>query len=246
MQISPDFSTAGLALAVPLLGYVLAEGLVGKRSHERMLRDRDRDPNALTRMFRVWIACAWASAAAALAVLAVSPGAVPSDLGLRLPADPSTTLGMVAGATLVVAVIALLTRRSGGLPAQRALPARRALADMHPRTPAERRWALAMAVTAGVCEEIVYRGLLIALGVGVLGLGVETAAALALALFVLGHLYQGRRGMLLVTVAGFSLTYLYLSTGSLVLPIAVHVIVDVMALVVLPSLSARRTAPAAG
>ncbi|MEV5824353.1 CPBP family intramembrane glutamic endopeptidase [Spirillospora sp. NPDC052242] len=240
MQISPDFSTLGLVLSVPLLGYVLAEGLVGKRSHERMLRRRDTDPLALTRMFRLWIACAWASTAAALGVLAVSPGVAPSDLGLRLPADPSTTLGMIAGAAFAVTLIALATRLRGGAPAQPALSA------MHPRTPGERGWALAMAVTAGVCEEIVYRGLLIALGVGVLGLGPKTAAALALALFVLGHAYQGPRGMLLVAVAGYSLTYLYLSSGSLVLPIVVHVLIDVLGMVVLPAASARRTAPAAG
>ncbi|MFD0902899.1 CPBP family intramembrane glutamic endopeptidase [Actinomadura sediminis] len=239
MQISPDFSTLGLALSVPLLGYVLAEGLVGKRTHERMTRRRDTDPKALTRMFRVWIACAWASTAAALAVLAVSPGVVPSDLGLRLPADPSTTLGMIAGAALAVTLIAAATRFRGGAPAQPALAA------MHPRTAAERGWALAMAVTAGVGEEIVYRGLLIALGVGVLGLDPKAAAALALALFVLGHAYQGLRGMLLTAVAGYSLTYLYLTTGSLALPITVHVFIDVMALVVLPSIASRRTAAAA-
>ncbi len=84
------------------------------------------------------------------------------------------------------------------------------------------------------------------LGVGVLGLGPKTAAALALALFVAGHAYQGWRGMLLVAVAGYSLTYLYLSSGSLVLPIAVHVLIDVMAMVVLPAVATRRTAPAAG
>ncbi|RSN48372.1 CPBP family intramembrane metalloprotease [Actinomadura sp. WAC 06369] len=240
MHISPDFSTLGLALSVPLLGYVLAEGLVGKRSYDRMLRRRDTDPKALTRMFRLWVACAWVSAAAALAVLAVSPGAAASDLGLRLPADPSTTLGMIAGAALAVTLIAFATRFRKDVPAQPALT------GMHPRTPAERGWALAMAVTAGVCEEIVYRGLLIALGVGVLGLGPKTAAALALALFVAGHAYQGWRGMLLVAVAGYSLTYLYLSSGSLVLPIAVHVLIDVMAMVVLPAVATRRTAPAAG
>ncbi|MFV2177204.1 CPBP family intramembrane glutamic endopeptidase [Actinomadura sp. LOL_016] len=234
MQITPDFSTLGLVLSVPLLGYVLAEGPIGKRSYERMLRRREDDPRALTRMYRTWVVLAWASAAAALAVLAVSPGAAPSDLGMSLPADPSTTLGMIVGVAFAMVLVTLLTRRSG---------VRRTVLDMHPRTPAERRWALAMAVTAGVCEEIVYRGLLIALGVGVLGLGVTTAAALALAVFVLGHLYQGWRGMLLVAAAGYSLTYLYLSSGSLVLPIAVHVLIDVMALVVLPTLS-RRPAPA--
>ena len=103
-----------------------------------------------------------------------------------------------------------------------------------------------MAVTAGVCEEIVYRGFLIALGVGVLGLGTTPAALLALALFVAGHLYQGWRSMFLIALVGGALTRLYLTTGSLVLPIIVHALIDIMAMVVLPALDDRRTVKAAG
>ena len=62
----------------------------------------------------------------------------------------------------------------------------------------------ALAVTAGVCEEIVFRGLLIAVGVHVLGLPLPVAAGLALALFAIGHLYQGPRGMIAVTLFGLA------------------------------------------
>lgn len=239
MNISPDFSTPGLALSIPLVAYVLAEGVIGKRTHERMERRRAQDPKALTGMFRTWIACAWGSAAVALGVLAVSPGAALSDLGLRLPDDLSRTFGIIAGAAIGMTAMALIVRRYGPAVQQDAVT------SMHPRTAAERGWAAAMSVTAGICEEIVYRGFLIALGVGVLGLDVKPAALLALALFVLGHLYQGRQGMLLVGLTGGGLTYLYLSTGSLVLPIVVHAVIDIMALVVIPALAPRRTVQAA-
>ncbi len=102
-----------------------------------------------------------------------------------------------------------------------------------------------MAVTAGVCEEIVYRGLLIAFGVGVLGLSTTAAAALALAVFVAGHFYQGWKGMVVVALLGFWLTTVYLSTGSLLLPILVHVMIDVRGLVCMPAPD-RKTVGQAG
>ena len=48
---------------------------------------------------------------------------------------------------------------------RRGRPLQNAVTEMHPRTPTERSWTLAMAVTAGVCEEVVYRRFLIAIDV---------------------------------------------------------------------------------
>ncbi|MBE1533864.1 CPBP family intramembrane glutamic endopeptidase [Actinomadura algeriensis] len=240
MNITPDFSVLGLALTVPLMGYVLAEGIIGKRSYDRMQRRRDEDPKALTGMYRTWIAGAWGSVALVLAVLAVSPGIAPSDLGLNLPAEASETLGMIAGVAFAMTVVALAIGLRGGL------PQRQGATGLQPRTTAERWWAAAMSVTAGVCEEIVYRGFLIAFGVGVLGLETTPAALLALALFAAGHLYQGWQSMFLIALVGGALTRLYLTTGSLVLPIIVHALIDIMAIVVLPALNGRRSAETAG
>ncbi|TDC65299.1 CPBP family intramembrane metalloprotease [Actinomadura sp. GC306] len=241
MEITPDFSALGLVLTVPLIGYVLVEGLVGKRTYDRMLQDRDRDPAALARMLRVWIALSWAATAVAVAVLAVSPGTAAADLGLRPPDDPSATISLLVAAGLGLLFAGLFL----GWNARRGKPLQGAITEMHPRTPTERAWMLGMAVTAGICEEVVYRGFLIAVGVGVLGLDVKVAAGLALALFVLGHAYQGWRGMFPVAAAGFGLTYLYLSTGSLLAAVAVHIAIDVLALVVVPMFTARPETPAA-
>jgi membrane protease YdiL (CAAX protease family) len=40
--------------------------------------------------------------------------------------------------------------------------------------------------------------------------------------------------MLMVTLAGFGLTMLYVKTGSLVLPIVVHALVDMRSLLLIP------------
>lgn len=89
-------------------------------------------------------------------------------------------------------------------------------------------------MTAGVTEEIVYRGLLIAVGMGAFGLSENVAALAALAVFVAGHLYQGWRGMLAVTLIGFGLTALYLRTGSLLMPILLHALIDLRGLLLFP------------
>lgn len=230
MEISPDFSAPGLVLAVPLIGYILTEWLLGKRTFERMVHDRPRDPMALVRMFRIWIAGPWAAVAAVFAIFALSPGIAASDLGLALPDEASTTAGILAVAVLVLPLTALALRWA----ARAGRPVQTASTEMHPRTATERWWALGMAVTAGICEEVVYRGFLIAVGVGVLGLDLHVAAGAALLLFVLGHLYQGWQALLPVFAAGYALTYLYVTTGSLLAPIALHIAIDVVAMVIVP------------
>ncbi|MFB4311311.1 CPBP family intramembrane glutamic endopeptidase [Actinomadura sp. GTD37] len=242
MEISPDFSAFGLVLTVPLIGYVLVEWLVGKLSYDRMVRDRDRDPKALVRMFRMWIAMAWASALAVLAVLVASPGVAASDLGLALPDEPGRAAGMFIAIAVAAPLVLFFLRRESRKSVPRV--AQSAVTEMHPRTSTERWYTLGMSVTAGVCEELVYRGFLIAFGVGVLGLGVKTAAGAALVLFVIGHLYQGWRGVLPVAAIGYLLTYLYVTSGSLLVPVGLHVAIDVFALVVVPMV-AGRTAQAA-
>ncbi|MDL4820360.1 CPBP family intramembrane glutamic endopeptidase [Actinomadura opuntiae] len=237
MRISPDFSPLGLVLAVPLIGYVLAEGLWGKRSYDRMRQRRDQDPYALIGMFRRWISGSWWAAALAVLTLLVSPGVHLSDIGVRAPEEPSVAIGAVGAMVVALPLLAWLfyrSARAGRSPAKNSQ-----IKEMLPRTSTERRYALAMAVTAGVTEELVYRGFLIALGVDVLGLSVTMAGALALALFTIGHVYQGWAGMVLVAAVGYSLTYLYLSSGSLLLPVCLHIFIDVLSMVVVPWATAR-------
>lgn len=242
MRISPDFSALGLALAVALAAYLaVGESIHGKRSYERLRRTRGTDPKALTRLYARWISGSWAWVAVVGAVLLASPGVAPSDLGLTAPDDLGGALGTVTGIGVAILVSTLALRRwarSG-----RKVPGQDAFAELLPRTRAERGYALAMAVTAGVCEEIVFRGLLIALGVGALGLDPRPAAVLALAVFTLGHLYQGWKGMAAVAAVGWLLSSLYLATGSLLAPIVAHILIDVRGLVLTPAPARRPAEP---
>ncbi|MFF0312424.1 CPBP family intramembrane glutamic endopeptidase [Streptosporangium sp. NPDC004379] len=223
-----------LVLAAALVVHLaLVSPWLGRRSYARLERERDRDGRILVRMFTAWTAELWALAATALLVVGLSPELDLAGVGFVLPADAETTAGMLVGLTIASAVVVLVTVRMTR--AGRPVPGQAAFRAMLPRTPAERRGAVALSVSAGICEEIVYRGLLIALGTSVLGLPLPVAAGLALAVFVAGHLYQGWRGMAMVAVAGLGLTLLYLNTGSLLLPIVLHAVADIRSLLLTPA-----------
>ena len=99
-------------------------------------------------------------------------------------------------------------------------------AALVPATTRERLLWAAVAISAGVCEEIVFRGWLLATLHGIAGLnGTELIVAAAL-IFGLGHAYQGITGVVLTGLAGAFFCVLYLSTGSLLTPILVHAAID--------------------
>ncbi len=93
-----------------------------------------------------------------------------------------------------------------------------------PTNARESRAFAALAVTAGICEEVLYRGYLLYY----LRLWLPGAAAVGAAIVVFGlaHAYQGARGILLTMLAGGAAMALYLLTGSLVAPMVLHATVD--------------------
>ncbi|MEU6412583.1 CPBP family intramembrane glutamic endopeptidase [Microbispora sp. NPDC046933] len=244
MSITASFSTPGLLLTVALTAYLaFVAPWLGKRQYDRLARRRAHDPRALVHAYRLWIAEEWIWVGVTALILVLSPGLDPADLGFAMPGHLDQVAGAVVGMTCAIVIGTLLLRRLAR--SGRAVPGQSAVTELLPRTAAERWHGLAMAVTAGVCEEIVYRGLLIALGVGVLGLSTAAAAALALAVFVAGHFYQGWKGMIVVTLLGLWLTSVYLSTGSLLLPIVAHVLIDVRGLVLMPAPAGKTVGEAA-
>ena len=232
----PAFSAPALVLVGLITAYlILVEPLWGKRVFEVLERDRDTDPGAYVRFFGIGMAVFWGlTGLTALAVL-LSPGVEWAHLGLHGEIDWGTFAGILVGFAAAAVVFTLLARR-------KAAPASPALDPILPRTARERRCAVATSVTAGVCEEIIFRGLLIAVGVS-LGLPLYVAAGLALAVFTFAHLYQGAKNLLFVGLIGFALTYLYLSTGNLIVPIIVHVLVDLRALLLTPRPEPQKSGP---
>ena len=94
-----------------------------------------------------------------------------------------------------------------------------------PHTRADLAWWMVVSLSAGFCEEFIFRGYLIWVLEPTLGLWF--AAAVSLTAFAMAHAYQGARGMVAVGVVGGLFTFIVLVFGSLVAAIAVHTLIDV-------------------
>jgi membrane protease YdiL (CAAX protease family) len=91
---------------------------------------------------------------------------------------------------------------------------------------------VALACTAGVSEEFLYRGFLIAVFVRLFAdstLSVWIAALLSSALFGIGHLYQGKRGIITTFIVGILFSAIRIWSGSLVPAMVAHAAVDLVA-----------------
>ena len=216
-------------LAVLLAAYlVLGQAVVGVWSHERFRRG-EADPGARLRRYRRTAAVECTLVAVSLALVALAPRLDLADIGVRWPRPSAYTAVGVVGLVLSVALLLGLRRRVDG--------GARVLAPVEvtallPRTPAERRAFAGLAVTAGVCEEVLYRGVLLAIAAALLpGLTPWRLVLVSTLAFAVAHTYQGVAGMLTAAVLGGSLAVLYLGSGSLLLPILYHVLVNLRILV---------------
>jgi membrane protease YdiL (CAAX protease family) len=162
---------------------------------------------------------------------------VPAELlPLRRPliavAEPASyvdaaAIGIAAGEIVLVAL--LLVQRSRGQGAGMPIGG----AGLMPRDIGELRWAALLAVTSGVVEELFFRLLLplvVAMGTGSAVVGLAVAAAA----FAAVHRYQGWRGMAATGAVGLVLAAVYLGSGFFWLAVAVHVAINLNALVVRP------------
>lgn len=96
--------------------------------------------------------------------------------------------------------------------------------EVLPHTRDELRWFGAVSLTAGFCEEFLYRGCFI--WVFAPWLGWWGAAALSLPFFAVAHLYQGWNGVLRTGLVGAILTLVVAIFDSLWPAIALHALLD--------------------
>lgn len=103
-----------------------------------------------------------------------------------------------------------------------------------PVSSSERRWWILLSISAGICEEIYFRGFMPQFLSGQLhgGWAMAPVGAWLLSSLVFGlcHLYQGAAGILRTAVAGLMFSVLAVLTGNLLLPIVLHVLIDLAVL----------------
>ena len=235
-----EFGPAALAAVVVAGCLVLGEPLVGHVLHRRF-EGRLRVAGGARRSFyRRLLVLEWGLALVAVAVWVAAPGVGAAAVGLRWPQRwPGALTTAAVLVVLVLVVVSTRALRSGALleaarePRPRSGEGRHAEPPVHatlallPRTPGERRLFTVVGVTAGICEEWLYRGFFLAV-VGALTGGLPTAVLVlvAAAAFGLAHAYQGVLGVVTTGVLGGVLAALYLQTGSLLLPVLLHTAID--------------------
>jgi membrane protease YdiL (CAAX protease family) len=175
-------------------------------------------------LYRQILALQWSLAALVVLLWAVFRRPW-SDIGLK----PTPTWGLAAvaiGLLIAVLFVVLQTRgiRDPAAAHERVRRRVQHIERMLPHDARELRWFSAVSITAGICEELLYRGYLIWYLQHWLPLAL--AVAVAAIIFGVGHFYQGPRGVLLTTVVGAFMAGVYLVTGSLFAPMVLHALMD--------------------
>ena len=164
----------------------------------------------------------------AVAWRAMARGLTATDLGLGPRITPELLLFSLAGAALLGAFQWFNLRRVGRMSGRVPDFMRKLAERLFPNKPVELAPFCALAVTAGVCEEFLYRGFAMAAlsHAGIARLGVVVISSV---LFGLAHTYQGRNGVVATALLGIVFGTARLVFQSL-LPVMVwHAVVDLVA-----------------
>jgi membrane protease YdiL (CAAX protease family) len=173
------------------------------------------------------IAFQWV-AVAVVAWRAWAHGFTASQLGLAIHERSRILAASLIGALMIAALQWLNLRRVGKLPVE-ARGSLQPLAErILPQSAVELLPYLTLAITAGLCEEFLYRGFAMAVLLHV-GLQAWAVVLISSVLFGLAHSYQGRGGIVMTFMIGLLLGTSRLAYDSLVPAIFWHGAVDVVA-----------------
>ena len=187
-------------------------------------------PSARIWLYSIAMALLWTLVIVGIA-LWLSNGRTWPALGMTVPKGWRLwgSVILIVGITLHQArAVTKIARISGPKPKLRARIGKRSIALPH--TSAELRWFVAVSLTAGFCEEFLFRGYLIWAFAPLLGWW--GAAALSLSVFAAAHAYQGKAGVITSGFGGAVLTLLVAITGSLIPAIVLHALIDIISGVV--------------
>jgi len=183
------------------------------------------DADARVRIYRKTFIQEWVITGAIVALTIAFHRPLADALWLRAPQGWRLPVGIVLPLTYVVLLIVQIPAIAKN-PAVRARLRERIkdLGPLVPTRPFEWTWFKPLAVTAGICEELMFRGYLVWLLTP--WLGVWGAAAVSAVIFGLGHSYQGMKFAPRAFGAGIALQAIALLTGSIIPGIVLHALID--------------------
>jgi membrane protease YdiL (CAAX protease family) len=217
-------SVAAVLSVVLAVWMVFVQPFAGRRRYRLLIGRLRHDPSARLQHYWRGITFEWAGAALVGLLALLAQRRLRS---LWPPGNNTEVAGQIPG-IIVALVVITAVYRFGGQVTRRALAVQlRPVAALLPRTAAERRVFALLAVTAGICEELLYRGFgLAALRWAAPGAGRPVLIAVTAAAFGLAHLYQGRLGVTLTGLLGAYFAWIAISTGSLVPVMLLHALID--------------------
>jgi CAAX protease family protein len=206
---------ASIILVAPWLGH-----LQYQKARKRL---QAGDPRVRTRLYRNLVA-EQVVTTSIISGLCLFGGIPRTGLGICAPRSWWLTVGLAA-------IIVALLVRSALRVRPKAQKLRAKLQDtvgaLLPGSLEEQRWFAAVSIGAGISEELAIRGFLFYyLGLYVPHINNLEKALLTSLIFGLAHLYQGWKGVAKTGLGGLFLAALYLLSGSLLLPMVVHVMMD--------------------
>jgi len=153
----------------------------------------------------------------------------PASLGLSLR-DPAMTIGMGTALALLVAILQFASlRQLSRTPAAQHGISYQMLRKLMPQSTVEVFPFVALVITVSVCEEFLYRGFVFAALARLFHDSAVVAVLGSTAIFAVGHLYQGRPGLITTFILGLIFAAMRVWTGSLVPCIIVHLVTDLVA-----------------
>ena len=206
------------AVAYPLYGFISYRRFMANLSEDEVI---DRKSMYLQTIVPHWI----------LFLIAVFAwwwsGRDWSDIGVTISADP-IQLWMLVGIVAVIATYLIFIWRlqTGRSDRQEWLERMNNVELVLPRRRDELSHFYALSITAGVVEELLWRGLLI----WYLQFAVPLWAAVLISsiLFGLAHAYQGLKSMPPIVFIGLVFSLIYVFSGSLLLAVLLHAVFDAL------------------
>lgn len=191
----------------------------GRRRFEALVAAVRENPRARARFFQRFLLVWWATATAVMVSLLLED-AHPRTIGLRKLHGLEPWL--LLAACLFFLLVPLWRVRAPG-PYRDAVVAQLARAKaLLPGTREERWLFAAVSITAGICEELVFRGLVPAYFDKLVPDAPMLGAAASVLGFGFAHLYQGVRGVVIATLLGLALLCISVATGSIVSAMVLH------------------------
>lgn len=228
-HLLPNVLSSRMPWDILLIFFVL--GVVvpwrGRKRLQQLLAKPRVEPGERLSLYFSTIAFQWIAAAVA-AWRAWAHGYTATQLGLTIPGRFKLFAITTCGAVAIFVLQWLNLRRMGRSTSPLRGPIQALAERILPQSAMEVIPFLALALTAGICEEFLYRGFGMA-AISRAGLPSVVVILLSSVLFGLAHLYQGRAGFVSTMVLGILFGISRIALGSLLPVIVWHVAVDVVA-----------------